>query len=89
MEPEPDAKKGEPVAFGVDEALRHLHWAESKEEAQQAFRISYDQYSQVPRYIAEAVALHWIEKGHLNVAYQILRDANESTLLSDRVLGKR
>lgn len=86
MEPEPDAKKGEPVALSVDEALRHLHWAESKEEAQQAFRISYDQYSQVPRYIAEAVALHWIEKGHLNVAYQILRDANESTLLSDRVL---
>lgn len=86
MEPEPDAKKAEPAVFSVDEALRHLHWAESKEEAQQAFRISYDQYSQVPRYIAEAVALHWIEEGHLNVAYQILRDANESTLLSDRVL---
>ncbi len=86
IEPEPDAKIEEPAIFGVDEALRHLHWAESKEEAQQAFRISYDQYSQVPRYIAEAVALHWIEEGHLNVAYQILRDANESTLLSDRVL---
>lgn len=86
MEPEPEEAIVEPAFFGVDEALRHLHWAESKEEAQQAFRISYDQYSQVPRYIAEAVALHWIEAGHLNVAYQILRDANESTLLSDRVL---
>lgn len=72
--------------LGVDEALKHLYWAESKEEAQQAFRIAYDQYSQVPVYIAEAVALHWIEAGHLNVAAQILRDANESTLLSDRVL---
>ncbi len=86
MESEPVAESEEPTVFGVDEALRHLRWAESKEEAQQAFRISYDQYSQVPRYIAEAVALHWIEEGHLNVAYQILRDANESTLLSDRVL---
>lgn len=85
-EPEPEETIEEPAIFGVDEALRHLHWAESKEEAQQAFRISYDQFSQVPRYIAEAVALHWIEAGYLNVAYQILRDANESTLLSDRVL---
>lgn len=75
-----------PAVQGVDEALKHLYWAESKEEAQQAFRIAYDQYSQVPRYIAEAVALHWIEAGHLNVAAQILRDANESTLLSDQVL---
>lgn len=86
MEPEPEAEIKAAAVPGVDEALRHLRWAESKEEAQQAFRISYDQYSQVPRYIAEAVALHWIEQGHLNVAYQILRDANESTLLSDRVL---
>lgn len=86
MAPEPDVEKAEPAVFSVDEALRHLHWADSKEEAQQAFRISYDHYSQVPRYVAEAVALHWIEEGHLNVAYQILRDANESTLLSDRVL---
>ena len=82
--PEEDAV--EPDVRGVDEALKHLYWAESKEEAQQAFRISYEQYSQMPRYIAEAVALHWIEAGHLNVAAQILRDANESTLLSDRVL---
>ena len=84
------AESGEAVeesaTFGVDEALRHLHWAESKDEAQQAFRIAYEQYSQVPGYVAEAVALHWIEAGHLNVAYQMLRDANESTLLSDRVL---
>jgi hypothetical protein len=64
--------------IGVDEALKHL--------AQHAFRIAYEQYSQVPRYILEAVALHWIESGHLNVAAQILRDANESTLLSDQVL---
>lgn len=76
----------EPGVKGVDEALKQVYWAESKEEAQLAFRIAYDQYSQVPRYIAEAVALHWIEAGHLNVAAQILRDANESTLLSDQVL---
>lgn len=76
----------EPAVQGVDKALKHLYWAESKEEAQQAFRIAYGQYSQVPRYIAEAVALHWIEAGHLNVAAQILRDANESTLVSDQVL---
>lgn len=75
-----------PAVQGVDAALKHFDWYKSKEEAQQAFRIAYDQYSQVPRYIAEAVALHWIEAGHLNVAAQILRDANESTLLSDRVL---
>lgn len=86
IEPEPEAEIEVPAVCGVDDALRHLHWAESKEEAQQAFRISYDQYSQVPRYIAEAVALHWIEDSHLSVAYQILRDANESTLLSARVL---
>ncbi len=71
---------------GVDEALKHLYWTESKEEAQQAFRIAYDQYSQIPRYVVETVALHWIEAGHLNVAAQILRDATESTLLSDQVL---
>lgn len=85
-EPEEVSDAVEPAVLGVDEALRHLYWAESKEEAQQAFRIAYDQYSQVPRYIAEAVALHWIEAGHLNVAAQFLRDANESTLLSDQVL---
>lgn len=76
----------ETAVAGVDEALKHLRWAESKDEAQQAFRIAYDQYSQVPRYIVEAVALHWIEAGHLNVAAQILRDAGESTLVHDRVL---
>lgn len=76
----------ETAVAGVDEALKHLRWAESKDEAQQAFRIAYDQYSQVPRYIVEAVALHWIEAGHLNVAAQILRDAEESTLVHDRVL---
>lgn len=76
----------ETAVVGVDQALKHLRWAESREEAQQAFRIAYDQYSQVPRYIAEAVALHWIEAGHLNVAAQILRDAGESTLVHDRVL---
>jgi hypothetical protein len=65
MGSEPEEAIEEPAVFGVEEALRHLHWAESKEEAQHAFRISYDQYSQVPRYIAEAVALHWIEAGHL------------------------
>lgn len=84
--PDEEDNVAEPAARGVDEALKHLYWAESKEEAQQAFRIAYEQYSQVPRYIAEAVALHWIEAGHLNVAAQVLRDANESTLLSDRVL---
>lgn len=82
----PEEHVAESAIQGVDEALRHLHWAESKDEAQQAFRIAYDQYSQVPRYVVEAVALHWVEAGHLNVAAQILRDANESTLLSDRVL---
>ncbi|MFN4236047.1 MAG: hypothetical protein ACK4FZ_02220 [Vogesella sp.] len=76
----------ETAVVGVNQALKHLRWAESREEAQQAFRIAYDQYSQVPRYIAEAVALHWIEAGHLNVAAQILRDAGESTLVHDRVL---
>ncbi len=76
----------ETAVVGVDEALKHLRWAESRDEAQQAFRIAYDQYSQVPRYVAEAVALHWIEAGHLNVAAQILRDAGESTLVHDRVL---
>lgn len=84
--PEEEDDVAEPAVYGVDAALKHLYWAESKEEAQQAFRIAYEQYSQVPRYIAEAVALHWIEAGHLNVAAQILRDANESTLLSDQVL---
>ncbi|QBY55540.1 hypothetical protein [Cupriavidus oxalaticus] len=74
------------VVVGVDQALKHRRWAESREEAQQAFRIAYNQYSQVPRYIAEAVAMHWIEAGHLNVAAQILRDAGESTLVHDRVL---
>ena len=84
--PEEEEDVAESAVVGVDKALKHLHWAESKEEAQQAFRIAYEQYSQVPRYIADAVALHWIEKGHLNVAAQILRDANESTLVSNQVL---
>lgn len=75
-----------PDVIGVDRALKHLHWSESKVEAQQAFRISYDQYSQIPRNVLEAVALHWIEAGHLNVAAQILRDASESTLVSEQVL---
>lgn len=84
--PKEEDDVAKPAVQGVDKALKHLYWAESKEEAQQAFRIAYDQYSQVPRYIAEAMALHWIEAGHLNVAAQILRDANESTLLSEKVL---
>ncbi|MDP2100262.1 MAG: hypothetical protein U1C96_00575 [Gallionella sp.] len=87
VEPESQTEESlEAPNYCVDEALHHMHWAESKEEAQSAFRIAYDHYSQVPSYIAEAVAMHWIEAGHINVAYQILHDANESTLLSDRVL---
>ncbi|TPQ32041.1 hypothetical protein [Cupriavidus pinatubonensis] len=85
-EPQQFDAEGETAVVGIDQTLKHLRWAESREEAQQAFRVAYDQYSQVPRYIAEAVALHWIEAGHLNVAAQILRDAGESTLVRDRVL---
>ncbi|MBW8835953.1 MAG: hypothetical protein JF605_12925, partial [Burkholderia sp.] len=73
----------------VDDALKHLRWADSKDEAQQAFRIAYEKYSQVPRYVIEAVALHWIEAGQLPVAAQMLKDANESTLLSEQVLDYR
>ena len=84
LEGEVLADKAQPC--GIDEALKHLHWSESKEEAQQAFRISYDQYSQVPHYVVEAAALHWMEQGHLNVAALMLRDANESTLISEQII---
>jgi hypothetical protein len=73
----------------VDEAIKHLRWTDSREEAQQAFRIAYEKYSQVPRYVIEAVALHWIEAGQLPVAAQMLKDANDSTLLSEQVLDYR
>lgn len=91
VQKEPDTAEdedfvAESVNQGVDEALKSFHSTESKEEAQQAFRIAYDEFSQVPRQIVESVALHWITDGHLNVAAQILRDANESTLVSDQVL---
>ena len=71
---------------GVEDALRHLQYTESKTEAQQAFRVAYDRFSQVPSNLAEAIALHWLEAGHLNVACQFLKDANDSTLITDHVL---
>lgn len=71
---------------GVETALRHLQYLESKEDAQQAFHIAYDQFSQVPGSVIEAIAMHWLEAGHVNVAYQILRDAKDATLVTDRVL---
>ena len=70
----------------VDEALKHLRWSESKEDSLQAFRIAHDQFYQIPAYIVEAIAMHWIEVGHLNVAAHILRDANQSTIVKERVL---
>jgi hypothetical protein len=70
----------------VDEALKHLRWSESKEDALQAFRIAHDQFYQIPAYIVESIAMHWIEVGHLNVAAHILRDANLSTIVKERVL---
>ena len=74
------------ISQGVDQAIKHLHWEDSREDAQLAFRIAHSQYAQLPRDLTEAVALHWIEAGHLNVAAQFLRDAGESTLVHDRVL---
>ncbi|WP_186191879.1 hypothetical protein [Burkholderia gladioli] len=71
---------------GVEAALCHLQPADSKEEAQTAFRIAYDQFSQVPSNVVEAVALHWLDAGHINVAYRILRDAKDTPLVTGRVL---
>lgn len=71
---------------GLVAALWHLQPADSKEEAQKAFRIAYDQFSRVPSSVLEAVALHWLDGGHLNVAHQILRDAKDTTLVTGRVL---
>ncbi|MFM0197764.1 hypothetical protein PQQ65_32195 [Paraburkholderia strydomiana] len=76
----------EPKVLGVEDALRHLQYSESREEALKAFRLAYDQYAEVPTGLAESMAVHWLTAGHLNVAYQMLRDANESTLLGGRVL---
>jgi hypothetical protein len=83
-----ESAKGENVQ-GVEGALWHLQYAESKVEAQQAFRVAYDQFSQVPSSVVEAIAMHWLESGHLNVAYQVLKDANDTTLVTDRVLESK
>lgn len=85
-EPEPEPQEADLSVVTVDDALRHLHWNDSKEDAQKAFLIAHDQYQQIPSCIIDAIAQHWIVGGHLNVACQVLRDANESTLLADRVL---
>jgi hypothetical protein len=71
---------------GVDDAIKHLRYVESAEEAVQAFRIAAEQFNQVPEALAEAIAMHWLKAGHLNVAHQVLRDANDSALLGGRVL---
>lgn len=91
--PEPPEQHDEEVAPeaelpspGVGGALRHLQYWESKEDAQQAFRVAHEQFSRVPNSVIEAIAMHWLEDGHLNVAHQILRDAKDTTLVSDRVL---
>ena len=76
----------EPTTRSVTSALHHLQYAESRDDAQQAFRIAYDQFSQVPSGVVEAIAMHWLEAGHLNVAYQVLRDAKDSNLIGERVL---
>ena len=80
------APKAEQSSPGVVGALRHLQYWESKEDAQQAFRVAHEQFSRVPNSVIEAIAMHWLEDGHLNVAHQILRDAKDTTLVSDRVL---
>ena len=71
---------------GVDTALRHLQYTESREDAHQAFRIAFDQFSQVPASLIEAIVMHWLEAGHINVAYQILHDARDTRLVISRVL---
>jgi hypothetical protein len=71
---------------GVDDAIKHLRYTESVEEVVQAFRIAAEQFHQVPEALAEAIAMHWLKAGHLNVAHQVLRDANDSVLLGGRVL---
>lgn len=91
--PEPPEQHDEDIAPeaelpspGVEGALRHLQYWQFKEDAQQAFRVAHEQFSRVPNSVIEAVAMHWLEDGHLNVAHQILRDAKDTTLVSDRVL---
>lgn len=86
LESEEEAEPQQAASQGVETALGHLQYTESREDAHQAFRIAYDQFSQVPASVIEAIAMHWLEAGHVNVAYQILRDAKDSSLVTDRVL---
>jgi hypothetical protein len=70
----------------VAEAFGHLPYADSKEAAQQAFRLGCEKFSQVPGSVIDALAMHWLDAGHLSVSYQILKDAQDSTLVIDPVL---
>ncbi|MEB2607657.1 hypothetical protein SB461_14240 [Burkholderia cenocepacia] len=69
----------------VYDAIRHLDFTGSSRDASKAYILAVEQYSEVPATLVEAVALHWVEIGHLNVAAQVLRDAGECTLVDGAV----
>jgi len=70
----------------ITEALKHFDYYRFSEDAARAYRLAADQYSTVPSTLAEAIALHWVEAGHLNVAAQVLKDASASNLVENVVL---
>jgi hypothetical protein len=75
-----------PATPSVIEAVKHLDYTGSPADSARAFLLAAEQYSEVPASVAEAVALHWLAAGHLNVAAQVLKDATESSLVSTTVL---
>ncbi|CAE6967676.1 hypothetical protein R69608_07033 [Paraburkholderia nemoris] len=70
----------------VYDAIKHLDFTGSSTNALKAYVVAAEQYSEVPAILAEAIALHWSEMGHLNVAAQVLRDAGECTLVDGAVI---
>ncbi|WP_049102307.1 hypothetical protein, partial [Burkholderia cenocepacia] len=81
-EPAEDAFRNTATVY---DAIKHLDFTGSSTDASKAYVVAAEQYLEVPATLVEAIALHWVAIGHLNVAAQVLRDAGECTIVDGAV----
>jgi hypothetical protein len=75
-----------PSQSTLEAALLSLRAESSKDAAREAFRLAFDRWSEVPAHLADTIATHWVDAGHLNVAYEVLRNASDSAVVSGQVM---
>jgi hypothetical protein len=86
-EPPPEIEKVTEVgAQSLQTKISQFEWEKSSDAARDAFQVAKDEYQQVPAILIDAIAQHWIVKGHLNVAFHVTKEASISSLVGESVL---